>query len=76
MAQLTVNIPDNQVPRVREAFAFALGLGSPSSQTVTISTIQDYVVAELKQFVEQHEKRQAETRAVEAIGSPQVVKFS
>jgi len=75
MAQLTITIPDSQVPRVREAFAFAFGLGSPSSQTVTITTIQDYVVADLKQFTRNAEVRQAALAAASAIGSPQFIGF-
>lgn len=75
MAQLTITIPDNQVPRVREAFAFALNLGSPSSQTVTLQTIQDYVVSDLKQFTKNAEARQAAITAVQSIGSPQEIKF-
>lgn len=74
MASITITIPDDQVPRVKEAFAFAYGLGSPSS-AIPVSTVQDYVVADLKQFTRNAEVRMAAKDAAEAIGSPQILGF-
>lgn len=74
MATLTIEIPNNQVPRIQDAFAFAYGLGSPSSQ-VTVEFIKDYVIADLKQFTKNAEQRKAAQAAVEAIGSPQEIKL-
>ncbi|GAG54556.1 unnamed protein product [marine sediment metagenome] len=78
MAEITITVPDEQVPRVKEAFAFALGLGSPSS-AIPVSTVQDYVVADLKQFTKNAEIRMAAEAGVqaqaEAIGSPQEIGF-
>lgn len=74
MATLTINIPNSQVNRVREAFAYALNLGSPSSQTVTLQTVEDYVVADLKQFVKNAEIRKAREQVV--VGSPQEISFT
>lgn len=78
MAELTITVPDNQVPRVKEAFAFAFGLGSPSS-AIPISTVQDYVVNDLKQFTKNAEIRMAAEQGVRdqaaLIGSPQEIGF-
>ena len=73
MAQITISIPNNHVQRVQDAFAYALGLGSPSSQ-VTLTTVQEYIIADLKQFVKNAEKRKAEELIV--VGSPEIVDFS
>ena len=78
MASITITIPDNSVPRVKEAFAFVFGLGSPSS-AIGVSVVQDYVVADLTQFTRNAEVRMAAIAGVEAeleaIGSPQSIGF-
>ena len=78
MASITITIPDNQVPRVKEAFAYAFGLGSPSS-AIPVSTVQDYVVSDLKQFTKNAEIRMAAEQGVldqaALIGSPQSIGF-
>ena len=78
MASITITIPDAQVPRVKEAFAFAFGLGSPSS-AISVSVVQDYVVADLIQFTKTQEIRMAAEQGVRdqaaLIGSPQSIGF-
>jgi hypothetical protein len=75
MAQFTITIPDDQVPRVQEAFAFVYGLGSPATQTVNVQVVKDYVINDLKQFTRNAERRYTAIDAVEAIGSPQEIKY-
>lgn len=57
MADITITVPDNQVNRVRSAFAFALELGSPPA--VTLSDVKNYIITDLKQFVKTAENRKA-----------------
>ncbi len=75
MAEFTVTIPDDQIPRVQEAFAFVYNLGSPATQNVTVQTVKDYVVADLKQFTKTAEARKLTIDTLQAVGSPQEIKY-
>lgn len=75
MAQFTIDIPNDQVPRVQEAFAFVYGLGSPATVSVTVQTVKDYVVADLKQFTKNAEARKLARDTLLAVGSPQEIKY-
>jgi len=72
MANITITIPDKQVNRVRSAFAYALGLGSPPA--VSLTDVKTYIVTDLKQFVQNAEKRRV--REQTAVGSPQFISFT
>lgn len=74
MADLTITVPDEQIPRLQEAFAFAYNLGSPSTQ-VDIEFVKTYVIADLKQFVKNAEQRLTASAAIEGIGSPSEIKL-
>lgn len=53
MASLTITIPDNQVQRVQDAFAYHL------QRPATVQDIREYIVNDLRQVVRSFERNQA-----------------
>ena len=57
---ITITIPDEQIPRVRAAFTFALELDEPA----TLADLKSYIITDLKQLVRNAEQRKAAQEAV------------
>jgi hypothetical protein len=57
MAQLTINIPDAQVPRLTAAFAKRAGVDQAD---MTAQLARDVILDLIKKIVRQYERQQAE----------------
>lgn len=69
MAQLTITVPDAQVPRVQTAFGAVLDLrdGNGDLRDATADEVRQYLVDKLKQIVRLHESQEATETAVAAV---------
>ena len=64
MASLTITVPDAQVPRLRAAFAYRLGLDVAD---VTAEVVRQQLVENLKVMVRAAERDLAEQQARDAV---------
>lgn len=70
MATITITIPDAAIPRIQAALEYVFPEITPPA---ALSDLQDYIVADLKQFVQSAERREAKETAGNAID---VIDFS
>lgn len=59
MAQLIINVPDNQVARIQAAFGTALETKDENGvpRPATINEVKAYIIADVKQIIKNAEKR-------------------
>ena len=64
MATITITVPDAAIPRIQAALEYVFPEITPPA---ALSDLQDYIVADLKQFVLNAERRAAKDAAGSAI---------